>query len=270
MGFIIRIADTYQTWINLSSQQSFYRLPRVHPPHFVLYLLVLPNHLYPALSLFPAFLLWFSPILTPFCFGFLLSLLTHGTLSSYLSSRPYSLSDGLFSSSFPGCVALLCLLLSSSPFHRHTDQWQHSSSPGCLYKCYLLSWHLKARFIFGSKALGQILQCKADTIFSEFHWQTLTDLYSFFETCIKQFRKWENQEKLRTAKDIICRMMAGVPKLALVQTHTLHSAMSQDAVVARRLTQPYSFQTQTASRHVSNLCQIWSHCHKAGKLEFVT
>lgn len=65
-------------------------------------------------------------------------------------------------------------------------------------------------------------------------------------------------------------MMAGVPRLALVQTHTLHSPIYQDAVVARRFTQPYSFQARTASRHVSSLCQIYSRCHKAGKLEFVS
>lgn len=51
-------------------------------------------------------------------------------------------------------------------------------------------------------------------------------------------------------------MMAGVPKLALVQTHTLCSPVFQDAVVARHLVQPYSFQARAASRHVSNLCQF--------------
>lgn len=155
MGFIIRKAGSYQTYIDLSSQRSFYRLPEVHSPHFDHYLLVLPNHLCPALSLFSNFLLWFFPILTPFCSVFLLSLLTCGMLFCYLSSSPYPLSDDLFSSSFLGCTALLCLLLSCSPLCKDTDQWQHRNSPGCLYKCHLLSWHLKARFIFGSKVFGQ-------------------------------------------------------------------------------------------------------------------
>lgn len=48
-------------------------------------------------------------------------------------------------------------------------------------------------------------------------------------------------------------MMAGVPKLALVQALILHSLMTQDAVAGIH---PYSFQLWTDSRHVSNLCQV--------------
>lgn len=100
----------------------------------------------------------------------------------------FSLSVSLFSSSPPGPIIPLCSLL-SSPFHRHTPHCQHSSSPGCLYECCLLSWHLGSQIHIWKQSLGQILQCKTDPIFSEFHWQTLTDLYGFFKHAKGNFRK---------------------------------------------------------------------------------
>lgn len=61
---------------------------------------------------------------------------------------------------------------------------------------------------------------------------------------------------MRTAKDIISWMMEGVPKLALVQTHTESSPMSQDTLVARRFMQPYFFRAQTPSRYPVKLKPI--------------
>lgn len=162
------------------------------------------------------------------------SLLSECQLASFFPSRPHS--SPLFTA--------------ASPFLRHTPHCQHSSSPGCLCECCLLSWHLESQIHIWKQSLGQNPQCGIDTIFSEFRWQILTDLYGFFKHTHKAILGSEKiREKMRTAKDIICWMREGVPKLALVQTHTESTPMSQDSLVAWCLMQPYFFQAQTASRH---------------------
>lgn len=147
----------------------------MHSPHFDCYLLVLPSHLCPVLSLFSNFLLWFFPILTPFCSVFLLSLLTCGTLFCYLSSSPYPLSDDLFSSSFLGCTALLyCSLVPHSAKTLINDNTEVLLVVSTNVICYHGIW--KPDSYLEAKSLAK-LQCKAGTIAREFHWQT--DFHGF-------------------------------------------------------------------------------------------
>lgn len=148
MGFIARIAMTYQTLINLSSQQSLYFPGYIH---LILSLNFLSSLIISALPFsFPSIfalvllhtsslLLWLSP-LPPYSWDTLLLPLLQPLLPE--QRAVFSLLSRLHSS------PLLISLSFPSP------QTPIDDSTGCLYECHLLSWHLKARFVFGSKVLG--------------------------------------------------------------------------------------------------------------------
>lgn len=143
--------------------------------HFAPYLHVLPNHLCLVLSLFPDFLLWFFPILTPFCSFFSPSLpvrhssaasapvLTPWVVTSFLLPFQAAQLSFVYCSLAPHSAKALindntvALLVVSTNVIFHHSVWKPDS-------------YLEAVF-------GQTLQCEVGTIVREFHWQA--DFYGF-------------------------------------------------------------------------------------------